>query len=116
MRGHGEFAGGEHPAAAFFGCKAQRAERVADVGSGVGLGEFFFVGVPDALHAERVEDVFAEKIHELLAADFFNDGAGDDVVGVGVLPLRAGIEVERLFGPGVDDVLCGVGGTIGVIR
>ena len=49
--------------------------------------------------------MLAEKVHDFLAADFFNDEAGDDVVGVGVLPLRAGFEIERLFGPGVDDVL-----------
>ena len=44
-----------------------------------------------------------------MAADFFDDGAGDDEVGVGVLPLGSGLEVERLFGPGVEDLLRGLG-------
>ncbi len=103
--GHGQFAGGKHPAAALLGRNAEGAEGVAIVGGGVGLGELGFVGVPDGLHAERAEDVFAEEVHELFSADFLHDCAGDDVVGVGVLPLRAGIEVERLFGPGVEDLL-----------
>ena len=52
----------------------------------------------------------------ILAAYFFNDEAGDDVVGVGVLPLRAGFEVERFLAH-VSMIYCGVEGfIIGVIR
>ena len=34
---------------------------------------------------------------------------GDDEVGVRVLPLRSGLEVERLFGPGVENLLRALG-------
>ena len=48
--------------------------------------------------------MLAQEVEELLTADRFNDQAGDDVVGVGVLPLRAGFEVERLGRPLVEDL------------
>ena len=115
MRGHGQLAGGEHPAAALLGREAQGAEGVAIVGRGVGLGELGLVGVPDGGHAEGAEDALGEEVEERLAGDDFDDAAGDDVVGVGVLPLRAGLEVEGLFGPGVEDLLRGVGCSMGVI-
>ena len=105
MRGHGQLAGGEHPAAAFFWRGAQRAQGVAIVCRGVGLREAVLVGVPDGGHAEGAEDALGEEVEERLAGDDLDDAAGDDVVGVGVLPLGAGLEVERLFGPDVEDVL-----------
>ena len=40
VRGHGQLAGCEHPAAALLGRDAQGAEGVTIVGGGVGLGEF----------------------------------------------------------------------------
>ena len=109
VRRHGEFAGSKHPAATFLGREAQRAEGMAIVGGGVGLGELGFVGVPHGLHAQRTEDVLGEKVHQRFAGNLFHDRAGDDVVGVGVLPLGAGIEVERLLGPRVHDLLRGGG-------
>ena len=45
------------------------------------------------------EDFLAEEIEVGLAGDLFDDGAGDDEVGVGVLPLGAGIVVQRLATP-----------------
>jgi hypothetical protein len=41
-----------------------------------------------------MKDVLSEKVHQLLTADFLDDGAGDYEVGVGVLPLGAGLEVR----------------------
>ena len=107
--GHGELAGGEHPACAFFWRGTQRPESVAIVGGGVGRHELVRVGVPDGGHAQGAEDMLGEKLKERLAGDDLNDAAGDDVVGVRVLPLCAGIEVERLLGPGVEDLLRGGG-------
>ncbi|MDD1450631.1 hypothetical protein NHF48_005990 [Sphingomonas sp. H160509] len=37
--------------------------------------------------------------------DLFDDQAGDDIACVGILPLCAGLEIERLLGPTVDDLL-----------
>jgi hypothetical protein len=64
---------------------------------------------------QRAEDARVRKSMSGCAGDLLHDAAGDDVVGVGVLPLRAGLEVERLFGPGVEDLLGGLGGSMGVI-
>ena len=44
-----------------------------------------------------------------MAGDLLDDAAGDDEVGVGVLPLGSGLEVERLFSPGIEDLLGGFG-------
>ena len=86
---------------------------MAIVGRGVRLAELGLVGVPDGGHAEGTEDVLGEEIEVGRAGDFFHDGSGDDEVGVGVLPLGAGLEVEWLFGPGVDDLLGGFAGQHG---
>ena len=111
--GHGEFAGGKHPAEAFFGCDAQGAEGMAVVGRGVVGTELGLVGVPRAGHAQRAENVFGDELEVGFAGNFLNDAAGDDEVGVGVLPLGAGLKVERLFGPGVEDLLGGSGSAHG---
>ena len=105
VRGHGQLTRGEHPSAPFLGCHTQRAEGVANVGCGVGGGQLGFVGVPNRLHAERAEDTRGEQVHERCAGDGLHNAAGDDEVGIGILPLRAGLEVERLFGPGIDNLL-----------
>ncbi len=116
MSGHGQFAGGEHPAAALLGRGTQRSQRIAIVGGGIGPGGFSSSEFHTDFMSQRTEDVLGEEIHELFAADFFDDEAGDDVVGVGVLPLRAGIEVERLLAQ-ASRICCAVSGfTIGVIR
>ena len=57
--------------------------------------------------------MFCDELEVGLASDFFKDAAGDDEVGVGVLPLGAGVEVEGLFGPGVEDLLGGGGAAHG---
>ena len=49
------------------------------------------------------EDVVAEEFGEGLAGDLLDDERGEDEVGVGVLPLGAGVEVEGLAGELVDD-------------
>ncbi len=107
--GHGEFAGGEEPALAFFGGGARRAEGETKIADGVGVAEAFLVRVEDAGHGERLEDFLLEEGEERHAGNFFDDETRDDVVGVGVLPLGAGIEIERLAGPLVEDVLGGGG-------
>ena len=60
------------------------------------------VGVEDALQVERGEDAFADELVERLAGDLLHDEAEQNVVGVGVLPVGAGFEVEWLLGPLVD--------------
>ena len=59
------------------------------------------------MNAERAEDVLLEEGQERLAGDALDDQPGDDIAGVRILPLRAGLEVERLACPAVDDHLRG---------
>src|SRR5581483_8738792 len=96
--GHGEVAVAEVPAIAFERLDAHGRQCVGDV-----AGDFEFValrvGVEDSLKVQRVEDIFADELHERLAGDLLDNEAEDDVVGVGVLPVGAGREVERLSGP-----------------
>ena len=107
---HGQLAGREHPAAAFTRRGAQRTQGVAIVALGIGCGQLDLVRVPDRMHAQRTEDALGEQIHERMAGDVLDDLAGQNIVGVRILPLGAGLEVERLFGPGVENVLRGGGG------
>src|SRR5581483_929419 len=94
--GHGELTGGEHPAAAGVGSYAQGAEGVTVVRRDE--RRIALIGVVNVVHAEGGEEILLEELEEILTADLFEDHAGDDVVGVGVLPAGTGIEVEGLFG------------------
>ena len=105
MRRHGQLTGGEHPASALLGSHAQGPEGVAIVSRGVGLCQLRLVGVPHRLHPQRAKNSLSKKIHEGRAGDGLHDAACDDVVGVGVLPLRSGLEVQRLLRPGVQNLL-----------
>jgi hypothetical protein len=107
--GHGELAGGEEPAFAFLGCGARRAEGVTKVAGGVGVAEALLIRVEDTGHGEGLKNFLLEELQEGHAGNFFDDQAGDDEIGVGVLPLGAGIEIERLAGPLVEDLLRGGG-------
>ena len=51
----------------------------------------------------------SEELQQGLAADFLDDDAGDHVIRVAVLPLSAGIEIERLASPG-SRICCAVVG------
>ena len=55
------------------------------------------------MHAERFQNIDAQKIDERLARDFFDDLANNHVSGVAILPARPGIEIERLLGPAIKD-------------
>src|SRR6185312_14208202 len=76
--GHGEVAVAEVPAVAFERENAHGCEGVGDVAGDL---EFFALGVrvEDALQLERVENVFADELHERLTADLLHDEAEDDV-------------------------------------
>ena len=104
-RRHRELAGGEHPARALLRRRPRRAERVAEVAGRIALRKLVLVGVGDALHAERREDALPEERPERHPGRLLGDEAGDDEVGVAVLPLRAWLEVERPLGPALDDPL-----------
>src|SRR6185369_4663442 len=96
---HVEFAGCEHPSLAFQRRDTRRTERVTKIANGVGFGRMRFVDVEHAVHAEGTEDVVGEELQDGFATDLLDDGPGDGEVGVAVLPLGAGIEVERLARP-----------------
>ena len=68
------------------------------------MRQLLFIAVPRALHFQGVKDVFAEKVEELLTAHLFHNQAGDDEVGIRVLPLGAGFEVERPGRPGIENL------------
>ncbi len=106
-RRHCQLAGREEPALPFLGRGMEWAQREAHVAGGVGLGEPAEVDVHGARHVERLEDVLLDELHERCAAHLLDDGAGDDEVGVAVLPLAAGREVERLLGPPIHNGLRG---------
>ncbi len=101
---HAEFSGSEVPASAFAADGARWAEGIAGISRGVlraRIGETVVRGG----HLERMEEMLAQERDEFLAGDFFEDRSGDDVIGVAVLPFGAGLEIEGLFGPGVEDGL-----------
>ena len=105
--GHREFAGPEHPALAFFRGRTRRADSITEIPHRIARAKRRFVGVDDRLHSQTRENALLEKLEQRHAAHLFGDDAGDDVVGVAVLPLRAGIEVERDLCPTVHDVFRG---------
>ena len=113
MCGHGELAGGEHPTEAFFGSDAQGTEGMAVIGCGVIGTELGLVRVPGAGHAKRAKNVFGDELEIGFTGNFLKNATGDDEVGVGVLPLGSGLEVERLLGPDVQDLLGGGGAAHG---
>jgi hypothetical protein len=89
VRGHGQLAGGKHPAAALLGRHAQRARARGDSRRGVDLVSL----VSSEFHTDFMPSgrkMCWSAVHERLAGDGFHDAAGDDEVGVRVLPLVPG--------------------------
>jgi uncharacterized protein DUF6973 len=72
-------------------------------------GAWIDVEVRCAGEADRLEDAGADELEERHSARFLDDHAGEGVVGIAVLPARAGLKVERLLGPRVGDRLRGGG-------
>src|SRR5579885_1605342 len=99
--GHGKLAGGEIPAGSFAPGGTRRTQGIARIGRRV--GGLRGGPVRGGLHSERLEDIFSKKIHEALAGDFFKNRAGENVVRIAVLPFCSGVEIERLFGPAIED-------------
>jgi hypothetical protein len=87
----------------------QRADGVADVAGGIGLGQGLMIEVMDGLHAELREDARAEKFECTIAGSFLQHAARGDETGVAVLPGCAGLEIERLGGPTVENAFGGYG-------
>ena len=109
MRRHGQLAGSKHPANTLLGRHTQWAQRIPNVWRGIYLGEFDGVGIPNRLHAQRPENMLAQEVPVVLAGNDLHDAARDDEIRVRILPLGAGVKVERLLAPGVDDLLRGFG-------
>ena len=105
MGRHGQFARRKHPSAAFFRSQPQRSQGIAHIRRCIGRGQLHLIRVPHRLHAQRMKDMLAQKIHELLAADFLYDQSGNHVICVRILPFRAWLKVQGLFGPGVQNLL-----------
>ena len=108
---HGELAGSEHPPSTFLGRRAFGPEGVTLVAGGVSGGQLAGVCVVDVVHTQGHEDAFLQQIDQGHAADLLHNAAGDYVVGVGILPLRAGVEIQRLFAH-TSRMCCAVVGTI----
>ncbi len=70
---------------------------MALIAGGIGRRQFGGIRVVDVVHAQGQEDTLLQQIDQGHAAHLLHDAACDHVVGVGILPLRAGIEIERLF-------------------
>ena len=104
MRAHRQFAGGVDPAGSFLGSLAERAQRITEVANGVFVREGRAIGVEDAGHSEGVKDALVEEFHKAHSAGFFDDLTRRDVVGVAVLPARAGLEIERLVRPLIENL------------
>ena len=103
---HRQFAGGEQPAFAFLGRgnrggpSANRRYRTGSFGPSGALSMSLTVVI-----ANRPEDTFRQELEQRHPARLLHDQAGDDVVGVAVLPAAARLEVERLARPLVQDRL-----------
>ena len=78
---------------------------VAQVSDRIRLREPVPVHVVDALHPKRREDARRDELQKRHAARLLHDHPGDDVSGVAVLVLRARLEIERLPGPALHDLI-----------
>ena len=56
-----------------------------------------------------MKNVLFEELHQRLAADHLHDASRDHEVCVRILPLCAGIEIQRFLRPHIQDVLTGGG-------
>ena len=59
----------------------------------------------DAFHAERQKNTIAEEFQKRLATRLLNNQPSDYEIGIAVLPLGAGLEVERLARPLIQNLV-----------
>ena len=109
VRRHGELSGCKHPARTFLGRWALGTEGVALIAGGIRGRQPGGIRVVDVVHAQRQEDTFLQQVDQRNAAYLLDDSTRNDKVGVGILPLRAGVEIQGSFSPYIQDVLRGCG-------
>ncbi len=109
MRRHGELTGSKHPPRTLLRRRPRRSQGMALVAGGVRCRQPARIRVIDVDHAQGQEDALFQQVDQRHTADLLHDAARDHIVGVGVLPLGAGVEIERPFAPHIQDVLSGCG-------
>ena len=106
FHGHGQFACRKEPAASYLGRRTRRAERITQVTDWICVEELGPINVGDAFHVEGRKYLFLQKLQQRFATGLFDDESGDDIIRVAVLPLRAGLKIERLARPSVQNPFC----------
>src|SRR6185437_4586715 len=100
---HGQSRGCEQPTRALLGRWSRGAQALTRITSRIALGQRTGVILRDTFHLQWSEYPLMKEAHQRLTADFLDNGSGDDISGIRVLPLRPRLKVEWAPRPLIDD-------------